>query len=147
VETGEVFYANGEERSVDYTVTRVMTHNMEGEKEITIPSKVIREMLNIVEMDGHRFNDRAGICIAFRREINEEQHDQQELVFVDSRAVVVPRGDLKIKATKRPPKSHLKRAETSQKIGNKLRGNALWAGLSAESMKKGAESTAPFDNQ
>jgi hypothetical protein len=41
----------------------------------------------------------------------------------------------------------LKRAETSQKIGNKLRGNALWAGLSAESMKKGAESIAPFDNQ
>jgi len=35
----------------------------------------------------------------------------------------------------------------SQKIGNKLRGNTLWAGLSAESMKKGAESTAPFDNQ
>jgi hypothetical protein len=28
----------------------------------------------------------------------------------------------------------------SQKIDNKLRGNALWAGLSAESMKKGAES-------
>jgi len=38
---------------------------------------------------------------------------------------------LKIKDTKRTPKSHLKRPKTSQKIDNKLRWNALWARLSA----------------
>jgi hypothetical protein len=87
VETGEVFHFDGEKRPVEYTVTRVMTHSIEGEKEITIPSKALREMLNIVEMDGCRFNDQGGTCVAFRWEIDEEQHDQQELVFVGKEAM------------------------------------------------------------
>lgn len=67
-------------------LTRVMSNNVDGEEEIKIPSKKIRELLKITELDSNTYLNIDGNNIGFKHQINTQQFsygDTQELILLN----------------------------------------------------------------
>ena len=79
------FYEN---KFIYNCLARVMTNNVDGEKEIIIPSKKIRELLEISELDNNKYLNDDNEIIGFNHEVNTKQFsygDRQELVVLNKR--------------------------------------------------------------
>lgn len=79
------FYEN---KLIYNCLARVMTNNVDGEKEIIIPSKKIRELLEISELDNKKYLNADNEIIGFNHEVNTKQFsygDRQELVVLNKR--------------------------------------------------------------
>lgn len=75
----------GENKYVFNCLTRVMTNNTDGEEEIIIPSKRIRNLLNISELDNNTYYDINDDDIGFMHQVKTEEHsygDNQEIILL-----------------------------------------------------------------
>lgn len=75
-----------ENKFVYNCLTRVMSNNVDGEEEIKIPSKKIRELLKISELDDDTYLNIDGSNIGFKHQINTKQFsygDTQELILLN----------------------------------------------------------------
>jgi len=81
---GEAYYLppDGEEKFMNYTVTSVTRSSVNGESEIYIPSKYVRELLGIVEMSDQVFVDRENQVKAINHNISLPNYDRQEITVV-----------------------------------------------------------------
>jgi len=81
----ETYYLppDGEEKIMQYTVTGVTKNTVEdGEDEIYIPSKVVRDMLGITEMVQQLFLDDEGRIMAINHILSRPNYDKQEMTLV-----------------------------------------------------------------
>jgi hypothetical protein len=75
---------SSEEKNMYYAVASVTKNTVEnGEEEIYIPSKRVREMLNISEMVRTTFLDDSGQSLAINHIIKHPNYDRQEMTLVD----------------------------------------------------------------
>jgi hypothetical protein len=79
------FTLSGEEKQMLYTVTSVTRNTVDGETEIYIASKIVRSVLNIVELNGNIFFDGTGSVKGILHRIRRENHDTQEMVVVSEK--------------------------------------------------------------
>lgn len=81
------YYTDTGEKNLHLTVTQVTSMSVEGESYTHIPSKSVREMLEIVEMDRDKFLDNKGDVVALSKKLNTGYgDDSQELLLVDKDA-------------------------------------------------------------
>lgn len=74
---------NGEEKVMQYAITNVIKSSVdEGENEIYIPSKVIRDMLGITEMAGQLFLDDQNQVMGINHILSHPNYDKQEITLV-----------------------------------------------------------------
>lgn len=81
----ETYYSlpEGEEKIMHYAVTSVTKDSVEdGEEEIYIPSKIIRNMLGINEMEKQIFLDNDGRIKAINHILRNPNYDNQEMTLV-----------------------------------------------------------------
>ena len=82
-ETAESYYTlTGQEKKMLYSVTSVTRNTVSGENEIYIPSKFVRYLLGIVEMNGNLFFNREGDVRGYLKVLKRENYDTQEMVLV-----------------------------------------------------------------
>lgn len=75
-----------ENKFVFNTLTRVMTNNVDGEEEIIIPSKKIRKLLEISELDGNSYLSNENTEIGFKHQVDNKQFsygNTQEIVLLN----------------------------------------------------------------
>jgi hypothetical protein len=75
-----------ENKFVYNCLTSVMSNNVDGEQEIKIPSKKIRELLKITELDNNNYLNFDSNSIGFKHQINTKQFsygDTQELILLN----------------------------------------------------------------
>jgi len=86
-ETGSIEYFS--ENSFFYpSLTRVMRRNVEGEKEIHIPSKKTRKLFDIVELDDNKLIDSKSNIVGIIHEIFKKPYDNyQEMIVLDKKIV------------------------------------------------------------
>lgn len=75
-----------EDKFVFTTLTRVMINNVEGEEEIIIPSKKIRKLLEISDLDGNSYLSTENTEIGFKHQVNTKQFsygDAQQIVLLN----------------------------------------------------------------
>jgi hypothetical protein len=78
--------AYDEDKLVFNALTRVMINNVEGEEEIIIPSKKIRKLLKISELDGNSYLSSDNTEIGFKHQVNRKQFsygDYQEIILLN----------------------------------------------------------------
>ena len=82
--SGESYYLPpvGEEKKMQYSVTSVTKRTVEGEKEIYIPSKLVRTLMGINEMSQQLFLNKDGIVKALNHILNRPNYDKQEMTLV-----------------------------------------------------------------
>lgn len=81
----ETYYLppEGEEKIMHYAVTSVTKDTVEnGEDEIYIPSKIVRDMLGITEMAQQLFLDDDGRIMAINHILSRPNYDKQEMTLV-----------------------------------------------------------------
>ena len=81
----ETYYLppDGEEKQMQYAVTSITKKTVEdGENEIFIPSKAVRDMLGIIEMAQQLFLDDKGRIMAINHILNRPNYDRQEMSLV-----------------------------------------------------------------
>lgn len=81
----EVYYLppDGVEKHMQYTVTSVTKNTVDdGEDEIYIPSKLVRDMLGISEMSQQLFLDDEGRIMAINHILRRPNYDKQEMTLV-----------------------------------------------------------------
>lgn len=81
----EVYYLppDGEEKHMQFVVTSVTKNTVEdGEDEIYIPSKVVRDLLGICEMSQQLFLDDSGRIMAINHILSHSNYDKQEMILV-----------------------------------------------------------------
>jgi len=77
---------DGEEKVMYYTVANVTKHTVEnGETEIYIPSKIIRDLLGITEMKQQLFFDDTGRIMSINHKLSHPNFDKQEMTLVPKR--------------------------------------------------------------
>ncbi len=67
-------------------LTRVMKDNVDGEKEVIIPSKKIRKLLSLSELDNNNYLNINSDIVGFDHEINTERFsygDSQSIILID----------------------------------------------------------------
>lgn len=82
----ETYYLppEGEEKVMHYAVTSVTKETLEnGENEIYIPSKIVRNILGISEMAQQIFLDDHGRIMAINHILSRPNYDKQEMTLVD----------------------------------------------------------------
>lgn len=75
-----------ENKSVFNCLTRVMKNNVDGEEEVIIPSKKIRKLLEISDLDDNSYYNFENNRIGFEHEVNNKAFsyaDNQEIVLID----------------------------------------------------------------
>jgi len=73
----------GEEKQMQYAVTSITKNTVgDGEDEIYIPSKIVREMLGISEMEQQIFLDDNGRIMAINHVLRRPNYDRQEMTLV-----------------------------------------------------------------
>lgn len=78
------YLKNENEKSLHLTTTQVTSTGVEGESYSYIPSKRVREMLGIVEIDGIKFLDKEGDVQALSKHLKTNSGgESQELLLVD----------------------------------------------------------------
>ena len=82
--SGENYFLppDGEEKLMQYTVTSVTKITVEGEEEIYIPSKLVRRLLGINEMNQRLFLDSHENVKAFNHILTRPNYDKQEMTLV-----------------------------------------------------------------
>lgn len=81
----ETYYLppDGEEKVMHYAITSVTNNTVEnGEVEIFIPSKIVRDKLGITEMVQQLFLDDNGRIMAFNHILSRPNYDKQEMTLV-----------------------------------------------------------------
>jgi len=85
--TSNTFYEaeNHSEKQIFHTITNLTTNStVEGEKYYNLPSKMVREMLNCIELSNNQLIDSAGKTKAIFHQIKDDSfHDRQDLVVVE----------------------------------------------------------------
>lgn len=85
VEFGDRYFLseNGEEKTFGYTVTKVIKNTVDdGEEEVFIPSKTVRTLMGILEMQGANFLDDTGELKAYNHTVSNDNYDAQEMTLV-----------------------------------------------------------------
>ncbi len=85
IDTGTYYLPlTGEEKVIHYSVTSVTKDTVEnGEDEIFIPSKIVRDLLGISEMVQQLFLDDGGRIMAINHILSRPNYDNQEITLVD----------------------------------------------------------------
>jgi flagellar biosynthesis/type III secretory pathway chaperone len=72
----------GQEKKMMYSVTSVTRNTVSGESEIYIPSKFVRSLLGIIEMNGDLFFNREADIQGYLKILKSENYDTQEMLLV-----------------------------------------------------------------
>ncbi|MBC7427774.1 MAG: hypothetical protein H7336_04120, partial [Bacteriovorax sp.] len=84
VNSKEKYYIvpEGIERELHYTVTSVTKNTVEGEREIYIPSKIVRGIMDITSMENELFLDKTDKLKGFNHILTLPNYDKQEMTLV-----------------------------------------------------------------
>jgi len=84
----ETFVGNDEEpHNILYGVTSVTNHTINGEREVKIPSKAIRELLQIIEMDGQVFVDKNNHVMAVLHAVSRQNDNRQDITLAQEKEI------------------------------------------------------------
>lgn len=84
----ETYYLppDGEEKVMHYAITRMINNTVEnGEVEIFIPSKIVRDILGITEMSQQLFLDDSGRIMSINHILSRPNYDKQEMTLVSKK--------------------------------------------------------------
>jgi hypothetical protein len=81
-EKQEQFYSGDEIENIAFALTKMTKNTIQGEKQVYIPSKLTRNLTQIVEMDGQYLLDKEGNIVAFLHMAGDVNRSNQELVIV-----------------------------------------------------------------
>lgn len=77
-------FKNKIKKEIAHTLTRVIKNNIDGEKYFMLPSKQIRNLIHIDELDGDELIDINQNIVAFYHKISENSHrEYQEMTLVE----------------------------------------------------------------
>lgn len=76
--------ATEEEKEIDHAITRIIQNTMDGESILMLPSKKVRELIQVYELNESELRNQDGTVMAFNHKISDGSFDDdQELVLVD----------------------------------------------------------------
>ena len=82
-ENRERIFVDGKELDMPFAVTEVTRTSINGEQYMKMPSKLIRNVVGIVEMQGPFLFNKHGVIAAFMHKIPFVDRESQEIVLVD----------------------------------------------------------------
>ncbi|BFM44034.1 hypothetical protein CFS9_26750 [Flavobacterium sp. CFS9] len=83
-EHSAIYFNNeGDEKNMYYGIAKVTHNSPEGEKEVFIPSKLVRELVGIASMDGNYFIGRSGNIVGFTNAITGVNYQKQEILLLE----------------------------------------------------------------
>jgi hypothetical protein len=80
----EDYYTIEGEQVLLYSLTSITTDTVDGEKHEVIPSKKVRELLGITDLDGKAYVNRDGRAVAYSHTVSGNNYDNQQIIFVNS---------------------------------------------------------------
>ncbi|UPK67940.1 GNAT family N-acetyltransferase [Chitinophaga filiformis] len=86
-ETGEAIPIEGEKLTIGFALTGVTKNSTEGEEHLMIPSRLLRNITGMVEMQGSFFFDKQEKITAFLHKVSLWQRENQEIVVVNKQAL------------------------------------------------------------